>query len=74
MKPDKVDFYVDDAGEWRWTRYDTGNHQIVGGATEGYVNRGDCVENAVSQFGRTVDYTLRGEPFDPFNDGTAVVP
>jgi len=70
MKPDKVDFDVDNANEWRWTRYDTGNHEIIGAATEGYENRAECIENAVSQFGPTVDYTLRGEPFDPFADGT----
>ena len=74
MKPDKVDFDVDSAGEWRWTRYDTGNHEIVGAATEGYKNRAECIENATSQFGDSVDYTLRSEPFDPFHEGTAVVP
>ena len=74
MNRDKVHFYTDEANEWRWNRLDAGNHEIVGAATVGYVNRGDCVENAVSQCGSTVDYTRRGGPFDPFHEGTAVVP
>jgi uncharacterized protein YegP (UPF0339 family) len=39
-------FYTDAKGEWRWRRT-APNGEIVGASTEGYVNRVDCVANAV---------------------------
>lgn len=42
---DKWEFYQDAAGKWRWRRT-ASNGRIVGAATEGYVNRQDCVDNA----------------------------
>ena len=42
---DKWEFYKDKSGEWRWRRTAT-NGRIVGAATEGYINRLDCIENA----------------------------
>lgn len=41
---DKWEIYQDRKKEWRWRRYAT-NGNVVGAATEGYVNRGDCVKN-----------------------------
>lgn len=36
-----VQFYRDDAGEWRWrVRDDNGN--VTGDSAEGYKNRADC--------------------------------
>jgi uncharacterized protein YegP (UPF0339 family) len=42
---DKWEFYKDKKGEWRWRRTAI-NGRVVGAATEGYINRLDCVENA----------------------------
>ncbi|PWD70110.1 MULTISPECIES: YegP family protein [Enterobacterales] len=42
---DKWEIYKDNAGEWRWRRT-ASNGNIVGAATQGYVNRVDCVANA----------------------------
>ncbi|MEP3247594.1 MAG: DUF1508 domain-containing protein [Sneathiella sp.] len=42
---DKWEIYKDQIGEWRWRRT-APNGNIVGAATEGYVNRKDCLENA----------------------------
>lgn len=43
---DTWDIYKDTSGYWRWTRT-APNGRIVGASTEGYVNRADCVANAV---------------------------
>jgi uncharacterized protein YegP (UPF0339 family) len=43
---DKWEFYKDGADEWRWRRTAT-NGEVVGASHEGYVNRADCVANAV---------------------------
>jgi uncharacterized protein YegP (UPF0339 family) len=42
---DKWEIYKDTAGQWRWRRT-ASNGNIVGAATEGYVNKSDCVANA----------------------------
>ena len=42
---DTWEFYIDAQGEQRWRRTAV-NGRIVGAATQGYVNRGDCVDNA----------------------------
>jgi uncharacterized protein YegP (UPF0339 family) len=42
---DTWEFYKDNAGEWRWNRK-APNGRTVGAATQGYVNRVDCVANA----------------------------
>ncbi len=42
---DKWEFYTDSSGEWRWRRI-ASNGKIVGASSQGYKNRGDCVENA----------------------------
>ena len=42
---DKWEFYQDPGGYWRWRRF-APNGRVVGAATEGYVNRIDCVANA----------------------------
>lgn len=44
-QPDVVRVYRDEAGEWRWTRRDGGNAEVIGAASEGYVNKGDCYQN-----------------------------
>lgn len=41
---DDWQFYLDTADEWRWTR--TARGVVVGKATEGYVHRRDCEDNA----------------------------
>lgn len=38
--------YRDDRGEWRWTRQSL-NYETIGASTESYVNRADCVSNAI---------------------------
>lgn len=43
---DKWEIYKDNIGEWRWRRT-APNGRIVGAATEGYVNKSDCMENAM---------------------------
>ena len=42
---DTWDFYQDPQKLWRWTRT-ASNGRIVGASTQGYVNRGDCEDNA----------------------------
>lgn len=37
--------YKDADGKWRWT-CTAANGKIVGASTEGYANRGNCVDNA----------------------------
>jgi uncharacterized protein YegP (UPF0339 family) len=43
---DKWDFYKDDNGKWRWRRT-ASNGKIVGSSSQGYVNRSDCMDNAI---------------------------
>lgn len=38
--------YKDAAGEFRWRLTDERNNRIIGAATEGYKNLGDCIGNA----------------------------
>ena len=42
---DKWEIYKDAANQWRWRRT-ASNGNIVGAATEGYVNKSDCIANA----------------------------
>lgn len=42
---DAWEFYQDKGGEWRWKRT-ASNGNIVGAASEGYANKGDCEDNA----------------------------
>jgi uncharacterized protein YegP (UPF0339 family) len=42
---DTFEFYQDKSSEWRWRRTAV-NGEIVGAASEGYVNRSDCEANA----------------------------
>ena len=42
---DRWQFYKDSLGEWRWRRIAT-NGKIVGAASQGYVNKSDCLANA----------------------------
>lgn len=42
---DTWEIYKNDAGDWRWRRT-ASNGKVVGAATEGYVNRSDCIANA----------------------------
>jgi uncharacterized protein YegP (UPF0339 family) len=43
---DKWDFYKDGNGKWRWRRT-ASNGKIVGSSSQGYVNRSDCMDNAI---------------------------
>jgi len=45
MAKDKVEVYKDNQGEWRW-RQIAPNGKVVGGSTQGYKNKQDCIENA----------------------------
>jgi len=45
----KLEFYEDDAGEFRW-RLVSSNGRVVATSGEGYVNRGDCESIADSIF------------------------
>ncbi len=67
---DKVEFYRDSAGEWRWHRKDEGNHSVLSDSGEGYVRYRDAYDNAYSQFGDTVAYVKwpisdTGDPQEP---------
>lgn len=42
---DKWKFYKDAQNQWRWRRTAL-NGNIIGAATEGYVNKADCEGNA----------------------------
>lgn len=53
---DSVFFYKDEAGEWRWSRTDAYNGNIVSESGEGYHNREDCINIAQKQFMDTVYY------------------
>ncbi len=45
MSEDTWDFYVDEAGKWRWRRT-ASNGRITGASSQGYANKSDCVDNA----------------------------
>ena len=49
-KKDKIEIYIDQSGEWRWTRTCTINGKIVGASSEGYKNKQDSIDNANRQF------------------------
>lgn len=42
---DKWEFYKDNQNQWRWRRT-APNGRIVGAATEVYINKQDCLNNA----------------------------
>lgn len=46
---DKLELYKDVEGKFRWRRT-APNGEIVGAATEGYVNKADCLSNLKRQF------------------------
>jgi len=46
MNMDKWEFYQDAKKEWRWRRI-APNGRIVGASTQGYVNKSDCINNAI---------------------------
>ncbi len=43
---DNWTFYRDSSGKYRWRRVST-NQNVVGASTQGYVNKKDCVSNAI---------------------------
>lgn len=43
---DTWEFYTDSANLWRWRRT-ASNGRIVGASTQGYVNKSDCIDNAI---------------------------
>lgn len=43
---DKWEFYKDADGKWRWRRV-AANGLIVGASSQGYVNKKDCLDNAI---------------------------
>lgn len=44
-KPDVIKCYKDADGEWRWTRRDGENGEVIAASTEGYVNDRDMYAN-----------------------------
>lgn len=44
--PDRIILYrTTNSGEWRWTRRASGNNEIIGQSTEGYVNQRAALDN-----------------------------
>jgi len=43
---DTWEFYKDNSDKWRWRRI-ASNGRNVGASSQGYVNKSDCIENAV---------------------------
>jgi len=43
----KWNFYIDESGQHRWNKKSASNGETVGASTEGYVNKQDCIDNAV---------------------------
>jgi uncharacterized protein YegP (UPF0339 family) len=46
MSADKVVVYRDDAGEWRWKRENTGNHEVDGVSGESFDSHNNAVRAA----------------------------
>lgn len=44
--PDYVVVYQDDAGEFRWTKRDGGNHHRTGASEEGYTRLSYAIDRA----------------------------
>lgn len=55
-KVDRVEFFKDDAEEWRWHRQAHGNNEIIADSGEGYKNLQDCIDAAVRVNGMDVAY------------------
>lgn len=47
-RPDRVTVYPDAKGEFRWTRRNGWNAEVVGDSGEGYVDEGHAAEMAYS--------------------------
>lgn len=60
MRPDRIDVYEDDAGEWRW-RLIAPNGQILADSGEGYSRRSDAKRAATRAFIHEVR-TRKGDP------------
>lgn len=43
---DRLTFYTDDIGEWRWTVRAAGNNTVTLASTQGYADRRDAIANA----------------------------
>jgi len=43
---DVWEFYQGNKGKWRWRRT-ARNGRIVGASTQGYVDKADCIDNAL---------------------------
>lgn len=52
---DTVHFFQGDDGEWRWHRKSE-NGRVVSDSAEGYNSLQDCADQAVMQFGQSVEY------------------
>ena len=65
-RPDKVAFYKDSIGEWRWRRT-APNGEIVGASHEGYADRRDCDANFKRSLSLNYEHadTPDVEPTDP---------
>lgn len=60
MATETVTVYQDDDKQYRWTRKNNGNHEVVGASSEAYHNFSDAVENAKhinGDIGKTHDGT-----------------
>jgi uncharacterized protein YegP (UPF0339 family) len=52
---DKVEYYKDSSGDWRWRRQSE-NGKIVAVSGEGYENFDDCEKQATGINGMNVEY------------------
>lgn len=45
-KPPIFKLYKNWRGQWRWQLKSAHNGKIIGASSEGFKNRGDCIDNA----------------------------
>jgi uncharacterized protein YegP (UPF0339 family) len=43
---DRVRVYESRDGDWRWKRYDTGNHETLSQSSEGFTDKSYAIEQA----------------------------
>lgn len=56
-RPDRVELFRDQGGEWRWHRK-APNGQLIADSGEGYINKDDAVAMAERVNGDDVEYHL----------------
>jgi len=61
---DLVEIYIDDAGEWRWRRKSSGNHEVIATSGEGYVSKGHANKMAHRVNGNSCRFVTLDEEDD----------